>query len=235
MLPREDLLPDTAIFAGHQTISLSDSTDLEPGDLLGTSLSLLLQVLLTTLGHPSLNPPAPPLTPGVHALHDNIPVAKESSSPAYPEPPPKAPCLQVLARLDADQQIGFLDLWGRLPSNLRDVIFNLHGSGSSPSVIDNLGGVPCEFQDVLSTSTIDFGSCSLIIRCRSISLHPRTAHRSPPARKGSTVSLPRRSTPSSTKIPGCQLDPHSTSPYSNLMVVIPKQDGELGIQSTSRR
>ena len=46
--------------------------------------------------------------------------------------------------------------------HLRDVVFDLHGSGWSPSVIDDLGDVLCEFQDVFSTSKADFGSCSLI-------------------------------------------------------------------------
>ena len=86
MISREDLLPDTVIFGsdGHQTIPLSGSTDLYPGDLLGTSLSPLVQVPLATLGHPSLNPPAPPPTPGAHALHDNIPVASENPHQPIP-------------------------------------------------------------------------------------------------------------------------------------------------------
>ena len=105
IISREDLLSDTVIFVpdGHQTIPLSGSTDLESGDLFGTSLSPLVQVPLATLGHPSLDPPAPPPTPGVHALHDNIPVASEKPPPADPHDPPTAPCLQLLARLDADQ------------------------------------------------------------------------------------------------------------------------------------
>ena len=164
MLPREDLLTDKVIFVsdGHQTIPLSGSIDLEPGDLLGTSLSPLMQVPLATLGHPSLDPPAPPPTPGVHALHDNIPVASENPPPADPHDPPTALCPQLLARLDADQRTSFLNLWDRLPPHLRDIIFDLHGSGWSPSVIDSLGDVLCEFPDVFSASKTDFGSCSLM-------------------------------------------------------------------------
>ena len=94
MISREDLLPDTVMFVsdGHQTIPLSGSTDLEPGDLLGNSLSPLVQVPLATLGHPSLDPPAPPPTPGVHALPDNIPVAHENPPPTEPHVPSTAPC-----------------------------------------------------------------------------------------------------------------------------------------------
>ena len=112
ILPRGDLLPDTVIFVsdGHQTIPLSGSTDLEPGDLLGTSLSPLVQVPLATLGRPSLDPPAPPPMPGVHAPHGSIPVAIENPTPAHPHDPPTSPCPQLLARLDADQQTSFLNL-----------------------------------------------------------------------------------------------------------------------------
>ena len=94
MISRDDLLPDTVIFVsdGHQTIPMSGSTDLEPGDLLGTSLSKLVRVPLATLGHPSLDPPGPLPTPGVHALHDDIHVASENSPTTDPHIPPTAPC-----------------------------------------------------------------------------------------------------------------------------------------------
>ena len=79
MLPREDPLSDSVLFVsdGYQTIPLSGSTDLEPGDLLGTSTSPLVQVPLATLRRLSLDPPTPSPIPNVHALHDNIPVANE--------------------------------------------------------------------------------------------------------------------------------------------------------------
>ncbi|CAN0579185.1 unnamed protein product, partial [Laminaria digitata] len=55
MLPRDDFLSDTAIFVsnGQQTIPLTEHTDLEPGDLLGTSFSSLVQVPLSTIVDPS--------------------------------------------------------------------------------------------------------------------------------------------------------------------------------------
>ena len=55
MLSRKDLLPDKVLLVsdGHLTIPLPGSTDLEPGDLLRTSLSQLVQVPLTTHRHPS--------------------------------------------------------------------------------------------------------------------------------------------------------------------------------------
>ena len=143
ILPRGDLLPDTVIFVsdGHQTIPLSGSTDLEPGDLLGTSLSPLVQVPLATLEHPSFDPPAPPPMPGVHAPHDKIPGASENPPPADPHVPRTAPCPQLCARLDADQRTSFVNPWDRLLRHLRDIVFDLNGSGWSPSVIDSLGDV----------------------------------------------------------------------------------------------
>ena len=140
MLSREDLLSDKVIF-GHQTIPLSGSTDLEPGDLLGTSLSPLVQVPLATLEHPSFDPPAPPPMPGVHAPHDKIPGASENPPPADPHVPRTAPCPQLFARLDADQRTSFVNPWDRLLRHLRDIVFDLNGSGWSPSVIDSLGDV----------------------------------------------------------------------------------------------
>ena len=227
-ISREDLLPDTVIFVsdGHQTLSLSGSIDLEPGDLLGTSLSPLVQVPLATLGHPFLDPPAPPPTPGVHALHDNIPVASENPPPVFPHDPPTAPCPQLLARLDADQRTSFLNLWDRLPLHLRDIIFDLHGSGLSPSVIDSLGDILCEFPDVFSTSKTDFGSCSLMPFKITV----------PPDSEPVTSRL-YRINPILAKKADAVLDQylaagliqHSTSPYSSPMVAIPKKDGGVRI------
>ena len=56
MLPREDPLSDIAMFVSdrYQTILLSGSTDFEPGDLLGTSTSPLVQLPSATLRHLSL-------------------------------------------------------------------------------------------------------------------------------------------------------------------------------------
>ena len=90
MLPRENPLSDRASFVsdGCQMVPLPGSTELEPGDLLGTSCSPLVQVPLVALGHSSLDPAPPPPFPDVHALHDNIPVADQSPSTADPSTAP---------------------------------------------------------------------------------------------------------------------------------------------------
>ena len=67
MLPRDDPLSDRAIFVsdGHRTIQLSGSTELERGDLLGSSSAPLVQMSISTLFDPSLEPPPPLPAPNV--------------------------------------------------------------------------------------------------------------------------------------------------------------------------
>ena len=64
--------------------------------------------------------------------------------------------------LGIDQQTSLLRLWDRLPAHLNDVTLDLHDPCWSPSVIDELGDVLCEFQDIFLTPRTDFGPCSLI-------------------------------------------------------------------------
>ena len=68
----------------------------------------------------------------------------------------------LLERLNQDQRSSFLRIWARLPSHLREIAFDLHDPGWTPSAIEQLGDVLCEFPDVFSTSKTDFGSCSLM-------------------------------------------------------------------------
>jgi len=64
--------------------------------------------------------------------------------------------------LNSDQRSSFLSVWNRLPPHLRDIAFDLHDPGWTPTVIEQLGDVLCDFPDVFSTSKTDFGSCSLM-------------------------------------------------------------------------
>ena len=136
--------------------------------------------------------------------------------------PPTAPCPQLLARLDANQRTSFLNLSDRLPPHLRDIIFDLEGSGWSPSVIDSLGDVLCEFPDAFSISKTDFGSCSLMPFKITV-----------PPNSEPVTSRPYRINPILAKKADAVLDQYlaagliqqSTSPYSSLMVAISKKDG----------
>ena len=161
MLHRDGLSSDSEIFVAHgqQHRPLWGFTDLEPGDLLGTSSSPF-PIPPSALQDPSTE--HPPTPSDIHDLHDNILVAVDASSPTDASTPRTTPCPKLLERLDNSQRKSFLRTWDRLSLHLRDIKFDLHGSGLSPAVINALGNVLCEFPDVFSTSKTDFGSCSLI-------------------------------------------------------------------------
>ena len=160
MLSRDGLSSETEIFVtdGRQSIALLGFANLEPGDILGTSPSPLIQIPL-----PALHAASTVLLPITHttdadALRDSIHVAVDGLPSTETQPTPTAPCPELLARLNADERSSFLQLWGRLPPYLRDIAFDLHGTGWSPSVITALGDVLCELPGVFSTSKTDFDS-----------------------------------------------------------------------------
>ena len=227
MLPRDGVSSETEIFVSneYQTTPLSVSTKLEPGDLLGTSFSPLIQISTSAIQDITTEP----LLTDIHALHDNIPVVNDRTPQTEPPPPPKVPCPKLLERRNGDQRTSFLRLWDQLPLHLRNITFDPHGSGWSPSVIEDLGHVLCEFSDVFSTSKINFGSCSLIPF--KISIPPDSAP---------VFSRLFRINPILVKKADAVLDQylaagliqHSTSPYANPMVAIPKKDGNVRITVT---
>ena len=105
-------------------------------------------------------------------------------------------------------------------------MFDLHGSGWSPSVIDYLNNLFCKFQDVFSTSETDFDSCSLM----PFKLYV-------PPGGAPVTSCPCRINLILAKKADAVLDQyltsgliqHSTSPHSSTMVAIPKTDGGVRI------
>ena len=148
---------------------------------------------------------------------------------AHRQPTPlrhQNPCPQLLARFDADQRKSFLDLWELLPLHLRNVNFDLHGSGWTPSAINNLGDVLYEFQDVFSTSKTDVCSCSLMPF--KITAPPQCAPlTSPPYRINPNLAEKADAVLDQYRTAG--LIQHFTSPYSSPMVAIPKKDGGVRI------
>lgn len=160
ILPRDGLSSETEIFEahGHQHIPLWAFTDLEPGNIPGTSTSPLIQMPLTTFHDLPTDPKdRPPTTTDVHALHNNMPLADVAASPTDNPPTPKTPCPMLLERVSDDQQRSLLLVWYHLLLHLRSIMFDLHGSGWSPAVITALGDVFCDFPDVFSISKTDFG------------------------------------------------------------------------------
>ena len=131
MLHRDDLSSDSEIFVAHrqQHIPLGGFTDLEPGDLLGTSSSPLTPLPRSALQDPSTEHPPTPPTSDIQALHDNIPLTTDTTSPTDVPFPPVTPCPKLVERLDDSQLASSLRNWDRLPVHLRDIKFDLHGSG----------------------------------------------------------------------------------------------------------
>ena len=109
---------------------------------------------------------------------------------------------------------------------MRDVTFNFRGPGWSPSVVEDLGHVLCEFPGVFSTSKPDFGSCTLIPF--PIFIPPDSAP---------VFSRPYWINPILAKKADAVLDQylaagliqHSTSPYASPMVAISRKDGNVRI------
>ena len=73
-----------------------------------------------------------------------------------------SPSPAILERLNQDERSSFWSIWARLPPHLREISFDLRDPGGTPSAIEQLGDVLCEYPDVFSTSKADFGSCSLM-------------------------------------------------------------------------
>ena len=122
----------------------------------------------------------------------------------------------LLERLNQDQCSSFLRVCARLPPHLREIAFDLNDPGWTPSAIEQLGDVLCEFSDVFSTSKTDFGSCSLMPF--EISVQEGSAP---------VTFRPQRINPILVKEVDATLNQylaagliqHSTSPYSSLSLI----------------
>ena len=117
-------------------------------------------------------------------------------------------------------------MWARLPPHLREITFDLHDPGWTPSVIEQLGDVLYKFPEVSSASKTDFGSCSLMPFEISV-----------PEDSAPVTSRPHRINPILAKEMDATLNQylaagliqHSTSPYSSPLVIIPKKSGGVRI------
>ena len=144
MPPPSDLPSEEEHFvaSGRQVIPLVGVSNLEPVDLLGVAHAPLMSVPLDALQHvgrhsgPSSDPPAVTPISAVTAPALAAVAATASASPA------------LLERLTPEQRASFLRVWERLPSHLRAVDFDLHGSGWTPFAIELLGDVLRDFADV---------------------------------------------------------------------------------------
>ena len=137
-----------------------------------------------------------------------------------------SPSPALMEQYNADQRSSFTCVWARLPTHLRQIAFDLYDSGWTPSFIEQLENVFCEFSDVFSTSKMDNGSCSLMPFEISI-----------PESSAPVTSRPHRINPIFAKEGDATLNQylatgliqHSTSSYSSPLVVIPKKSGGVRI------
>ena len=158
---------------------MAGCAEIEPGMVLGSASAPLLRVPLDSVdtvdsNQQNVDPPSTvpgptrPLDTGqpsatctdpfVHTVHESASAAGPPVAAATPSSPPA----DLLKRLTAEQRASFIKLWDKLPPHLRDIKFDLHGEGWTPAVIDQLGTVLFDYQDVFSTSPTDLGSCPLL-------------------------------------------------------------------------
>ena len=153
MLPHSDLPSEEEHLVASvlKVFLLVGVSNLEPADLLGVACAPLMCVPFDALQHdgwpssPLSDPPrvtpvsavtAPPLA-AVAATASHSPVPREGLTPT--------------------QRDSLVRVLERLPSHLCTVVFDLHGPGSTPFAIEQLGNVLCGFADLFSKSKTDFG------------------------------------------------------------------------------
>ena len=144
--------------SGRQVLPSTGVADLEPGDLVGVAHAPLLRVPIDALQHATR---AAEPHPGQTA-DCQVPAVTSSLYTGEAASPDMSPSPELEERLNPDQRSSFSRVWARLPPHLRENAFDLYDPGWTPSAIEQLGDVLCEFPNVFSTSKTDFGSCLLM-------------------------------------------------------------------------
>ena len=211
MLPQPGILSMKEHFvpSGRQVLLLTGVADLEPGaPLLSVPLGALQHATHAAEPHPGQTTDCQ-----VSAVTCSPDTGEEASAVTPPSP-------ALLERLNPDQRSSFLCVWARLSPLLREVAFDVHDPGWTPLAIEQLGDVICEYPDVFSTSKTDLGSCSLM----PFEILVPEGH-------APVISRPHRINRILAKEVNATLNQylaagliqHSTSPYSNPLLVIPKK------------
>ena len=160
MLPQPGILSmqEHFVASGRQVLPLTGVADLEPGDLVGVAHAPLLRVPLDALQHVTH---AAETNPGQSA-DSQVSAVTSSLATGEAASAVTSPSSVLLERLNLYQRSSFMCVWTRLRPHLREIAFDLHDPGWTPSAIAQQGDVLCEFPDVFSTSKTDYESCSLI-------------------------------------------------------------------------
>ena len=133
---------------------------------------------------------------------------------------------------DPEQRDSFTHMWNTLPLHFRDTTFNLQGPGWAPAVIVDLEKVLRAHHDGFSSSPTGFCSCSLFpfkltVPTGSAPVTSRPDRVNPPIAKQVDVIL--------DQCLAAGLIQHSTSPYSSLLVVIPKKSSGVRVTVKYRK
>ena len=134
MLPQPGILSMQEHFVAsvRQVLPLTDVADLEPGDLVGFAHAPLLSASLGAVQHATH---AAEPHPGQFAdCHVSAVTSSPDTGEATWAVTPPSPAL--LERLNPDQRFSFLRVWTRLPLHLREIAFDLHDPGWTPSAIE---------------------------------------------------------------------------------------------------
>ena len=122
---------------------------------MGTALHLLLRVPLEILE------PHDTQHEVTTIAESTVTLAPPSTAASATPDASGAPPTEVLHRLDDTERESFLSLWDMVPSHIQQIGFALDAPGWEPSAIDALAATLTEYADVLSSSKLDHGACSL--------------------------------------------------------------------------
>ena len=223
MIPTHDGQDPSEHFvgSGRQTIPLTGYRDLGPGDILGTVSAPLLCVPLEALAPQDTQNDVTPVV--------ESPLPSVSPSPATNTTPYTLdePSSELLCRFDNNPRESFLCLWNTVPSHIRRIDFALDALGWEPGAIDALSATLTEYVDIISSSKLDYGACSL--RPFESKVLPGTQPiQSRPCRPNPVLS--KQAEPILDSYIAAGLIQHFTSPWSSPLVCAPKKSG--GIQIT---
>ena len=129
--------------------------NLESGDILGTPSAPLQRVPLEALApHDAQNDVTP-------VMESPMPSASPSLAIGVtPDTLDEHPSEPLRGLTDA-QRKSFLHFWKTVPFHIRRIDFALDAPGWDPSAIDALSATLTEYADMSSSSTQDYGDCSL--------------------------------------------------------------------------
>ena len=214
-------LPERFVSSGRQLIPLAGYQDLEPGDVLGTASSPLLRVPLEALTLHHVQADASAL-----AESSMTPASQTASPPNTTFDSPDERPLELLHRLDHNQRESFFRLWNTVSLHIRRIDFALDAAGWDSTAIDALSTTLVTYADVISSSKLDYGECSL--RPFEIKVRPGTQPiQSRPYRLNLVLSKQVDAILDSYIAAG--LIQHSAWPWSIPLVCVPKKSGGIRI------